>query len=50
MAKFCNIVVHNYEKVSAEIVVGILKKHFGDFRPFERNILSFLESTLRLKT
>lgn len=50
MAKFCNIAVHNYEKVNAKIVVGILKKRLGDFRPFERNILSFLERTLRLKT
>lgn len=45
MAKFRNILVHNYERVSAEIVVGILKKHMGDFRLFERNILKFLDRT-----
>ena len=27
MAKFRNIVVHHYDKVDAEIVVGILKKN-----------------------
>lgn len=47
MAKFRNIVVHNYEKVSAEIVVGILEKHLGDFRLFERNIVRFLNRTTR---
>jgi len=34
MAKFRNIVVHQYETVDAEIVVMILKKHLGDFEEF----------------
>lgn len=42
MAKFRNIVVHQYETVDAEIVVMILKKHLGDFEEFSfavRNLL-----------
>ena len=31
MAKFRNIVVHNYDKIDAEIVIGILRKRLNDF-------------------
>jgi len=31
MAKFRNIVVHHYDKVDAEIVVGILRQKLNDF-------------------
>lgn len=34
MAKFRNIVVHQYEAVDAEIVVLILRKHLDDFQLF----------------
>jgi len=34
MAKFRNIVVHQYETVDAEIVVLILRKHLDDFQLF----------------
>lgn len=34
MAKFRNIVVHQYEAVDAEIVVLILKRHLSDFDLF----------------
>lgn len=34
MAKFRNIVVHQYETVDAEIVVLILNKHLADFDSF----------------
>ncbi|MBI5655596.1 MAG: DUF86 domain-containing protein [Geobacter sp.] len=34
MAKFRNIVVHQYEAVDAEIVVLILQRHLDDFRFF----------------
>lgn len=34
MARFRNIVVHQYEAVDAEIVVMILKKHLADFEDF----------------
>lgn len=36
MAKFRNIVVHQYETVDAEIVVLILSKHLDDFEKFSK--------------
>lgn len=36
MAKFRNIVVHQYEAVDAEIVVLILRKHLDDFEKFSK--------------
>ncbi|MBN2246950.1 MAG: DUF86 domain-containing protein [Candidatus Aminicenantes bacterium] len=42
MAKFRNIVVHQYDDIDAEIVVGILKKHLADFSDFKEAILGFL--------
>ena len=44
MAKFRNIVVHQYDKVDAEIVVGILKKDLQDFVGYKKAIISFLKS------
>ena len=44
MAKFRNIVVHHYDKVDAEIVVGILKKDLRDFTSYKDAIISFLKS------
>jgi uncharacterized protein YutE (UPF0331/DUF86 family) len=43
MAKFRNIVVHQYEEVDAEIVVLILKKYLGDFERFKEAILDYLK-------
>lgn len=42
MAKFRNLVVHQYERIDPEIVVGIVKRRRGDFRTFEREILKHL--------
>ena len=44
MAKFRNIVVHHYDKVDAEIVVGILKKDLKDLTGFRDAIVNFLKS------
>jgi len=38
MAKFRNIVVHQYEAVDAEIVILILRRHLGDFQLFSNAI------------
>ena len=38
MAKFRNIVVHHYDKVDAEIVVGILKKDLKDFMNYQLSV------------
>ena len=43
MAKFRNIVVHQYESVDAEIVILVLRKHLGDFAKFKDAVLSYLK-------
>jgi len=45
MAKFRNIVVHHYDKVDAEIVVGILKKDLKDFMNYKDSVIRFLKRT-----
>jgi uncharacterized protein YutE (UPF0331/DUF86 family) len=44
MAKFRNLIVHNYDKVDAEIVVGILTKSLDDFDAFKTAVVKFLEA------
>jgi uncharacterized protein YutE (UPF0331/DUF86 family) len=44
MAKFRNLIVHNYDKIDAEIVVGILKKSLTDFDSFKKAVVKFLEA------
>ena len=44
MAKFRNIVVHHYDKVDVEIVVGILKRDLKDFKGYRDAIVNFLKS------
>ncbi|MGA1826406.1 MAG: type VII toxin-antitoxin system HepT family RNase toxin [bacterium] len=43
MAKFRNIIIHHYDKIDEEIVVGILKKHLDNFLLFKEAILTFLK-------
>ena len=43
MAKFRNVVVHQYEEVDAEIVFVILKRHLKDFDRFRDVILTYLQ-------
>ncbi len=43
MAKFRNIVVHHYDKVDAEIVVGILRRNLNDFLRYKETIIEFLK-------
>jgi uncharacterized protein YutE (UPF0331/DUF86 family) len=42
MAKFRNIVVHQYEAVDAEIVVLVLRKHLDDFTLFSDAVVKHL--------
>ncbi len=42
MAKFRNIIVHQYETIDPAIVVGILQKHLDDFDRFKQSILMYL--------
>jgi uncharacterized protein YutE (UPF0331/DUF86 family) len=43
MAKFRNVVVHQYESVDAEIVILVLRKHLDDFMTFKDAVLAFLK-------
>jgi uncharacterized protein YutE (UPF0331/DUF86 family) len=43
MAKFRNVVVHQYDEVNAEIVIAILTRHLGTFDTFRTEILSHLK-------
>jgi uncharacterized protein YutE (UPF0331/DUF86 family) len=43
MAKFRNIVVHHYDKVDAEIVVGIFRKDLIDFVYYKDAIIRLIE-------
>ena len=39
MAKFRNVIVHDYARVDPEIVVRILREHLGDFAGFRAAVL-----------
>jgi len=45
MAKFRNIVVHNYDKVDTSIVVIILTKHLDDFLTYKNAIIKILKES-----
>jgi uncharacterized protein YutE (UPF0331/DUF86 family) len=44
MAKFRNVVVHQYEKIDPEIVVSILHKNLPDFEKYKHAIIEHLRS------
>jgi uncharacterized protein YutE (UPF0331/DUF86 family) len=43
MAKFRNIIVHDYARIEPEVVVGILRKDVEDRKRFSREILLYLK-------
>lgn len=45
MARFRNLLVHEYAKIDNAIVYGILKKRLGDFDKFARAIVEYIEHT-----
>ncbi len=45
MAKFRNIIVHDYARIDPEIVVGILHRNVDDFRRFSKDIIQFLDNS-----
>jgi len=45
MAKFRNIIIHQYEEVDAEIVIAILKKHLPDFERYKEAVLAYLKTS-----
>ena len=42
MAKFRNIVVHDYARIDPEVVLGILRKNLHDFARFSGEILRYM--------
>ena len=42
MTGFHNVVVHEYTRIDAEVVVRILRDHLEDFRRFEAEALRWL--------
>ena len=44
MARFRNVVVHQYEKIDPGIVVSILRKNLGDFENYRKAITRYLIS------
>lgn len=43
MAKFRNVVVHDYDQVDGEIVIGILRRRLSDFELFKDAVVAFLK-------
>ena len=43
MAKFRNIIVHHYDKVDTEIVIGILRNDLNDFSAYRNAIITILK-------
>ncbi|BBO81328.1 hypothetical protein DSCO28_18940 [Desulfosarcina ovata subsp. sediminis] len=44
IAKFRNVIVHYYDRVDAEIVVGILRKRLEDFDRYKDTIVDWLKN------
>ncbi len=42
MTGFRNVIVHEYARVDAEVVIRILREHLADFRQFETEALRWL--------
>ena len=43
MVKFRNVVVHDYDRVDGEIVIGILKKRLDDFIAYKDAIVEYIK-------
>lgn len=44
MAKFRNVIIHQYEKIDPGIVVAILHKNLVDFERYKKAIIKYLSS------
>ena len=42
MAKFRNVIIHQYEKIDPAIVVSILSRDLGDFERYKKAIIKYL--------
>ena len=43
MAKFRNLIVHQYDKTDPSIVVSILRKNLNDFEKYKKAVLKFIK-------
>ena len=43
MVQFRNFIVHRYERVDDEILVGMVNRHLGDFEHFRTEILAYVK-------
>lgn len=43
IARFRNIIVHDYARIEPEIIIGILKKDIGDFDKFANEIIKYMD-------
>jgi uncharacterized protein YutE (UPF0331/DUF86 family) len=43
MAKFRNIIIHQYEKVKPEIIISIIRKNLKDFEDYKKSILRLIK-------
>lgn len=44
MAKFRNIIVHDYARIEPDIVLAILKRDIDDFKNFARGIIGYMDT------
>lgn len=42
MARFRNLIVHQYDKIDPAIVISILRKNLDDFKKYKRAIIAYL--------
>ena len=46
MAKFRNIVVHDYARIDPGIVAGILKNNLNDVKRFGKEVLEYMDTEI----
>lgn len=44
MAKFRNLIVHDYARIDNQVIFGILKRRLGDLNAFAQAIVSYVEA------
>jgi uncharacterized protein YutE (UPF0331/DUF86 family) len=44
MARFRNLIVHQYEEINPLIVTSILRNNLKDFEKYKRSVLKYLSS------
>jgi len=42
MVQFRNFIVHRYERIDVEILVGMINHHLGDFERFRTEVLAYV--------